>query len=272
MGVNSKPGYLPKGEYWSVYVLKDPRDGAVRYVGLSYRPEYRLKEHLYTAKHGRYHVHRWIGCLLKEGVSPVMEIVEDKIEDGKHGEVERSWIQHFKSEGCKLTNLTDGGEGVKGLARTPEMIDRMRKSLTGRHLSPEHRAKLSRIRKGRKVTEETRRRMSIGLSGLKRKPETLAKMSAANLGKKLSPECRAKISAALMGRFVSAETRLKKSLSTKGRKGKPWSEESKVKVSKSLTGIKRTEETKVKMRQSQIVRRDRERFLNSVYVGGGLYV
>ena len=57
-----------------------------------------------------------------------------------------------------LRNLTSGGEGTLGRVFSPESIEKMKRSHTGKTLSVEHRAKVGR--KVRKLSKETRRKMS----------------------------------------------------------------------------------------------------------------
>jgi hypothetical protein len=58
-----------------------------------------------------------------------------------------------------LTNLTPGGDG-KGKKMPPEAIEKLRKILTGRKVSPEHAAKNRLAFKGKTHTKETKKRMS----------------------------------------------------------------------------------------------------------------
>src|ERR1700758_2058197 len=90
-----------------IYVLKG-EDG-VRYVGWTYSPKARMKAHLYRArnpeKYSPSHKDHWIGKLIREGRSPEMEVIECGF--GNWAEREKSWIAHFRSIGCRLTNATD---------------------------------------------------------------------------------------------------------------------------------------------------------------------
>jgi hypothetical protein len=77
-------------------------------------------------------------------------------------EREKYWIKYYKEQGCRLTNLTDGGDGgnfgdeinklisqkLKGRKFTPETIKLMSESAKKRILSDEGRKSLSEKRKG----------------------------------------------------------------------------------------------------------------------------
>ncbi len=83
------------------------------------------------------------------------------------------------------------------------------RTLRGRKLSEEHKAKISKAHKGKKLSEETRAKISKVHKGKKLSEETRAKLSEANKGKKLSEETRAKMSEAHKGKKLSEETRAK---------------------------------------------------------------
>ena len=105
-----------------IYTLRDPRDGKIRYVGITTQPvRKRLTSHLRTARSGaRWHSARWLAQLLKENLQPQIEVLE------KTGNANREifWIAHFLAAGCDLTNGTEGG-------------------ISGYHHSIETRAKIS---------------------------------------------------------------------------------------------------------------------------------
>lgn len=68
--------------------------------------------------------------------------------------LEKIYISQFRIAGIRLTNLTDGGEGVSGLVRgTP---------------SDEHKRKNAEARRGKKQSEATKKKRSDALKGKKR--------------------------------------------------------------------------------------------------------
>src|ERR1700733_2427098 len=95
----------------SIYVLRDPRNGGVKYVGKTINVLLRKKAH--NSGRGKWRVGGWIGCLKKLGLRPVMEVIEVINGDG-WALRERYWINHYQGQGCDLCNLSNGREGVVG--------------------------------------------------------------------------------------------------------------------------------------------------------------
>lgn len=250
-----------------VYVLSDPRDNAIRYVGVSSRSAYRrLWEHIHRALKTPLRNHRvcWIRSLLQRGLEPVLTIVESGT--GDWAESERTWIAAFRGIGCNLVNGTDGGDGVMGLRHSSESKARMAIAHLGKRASVETRAKMSRSRRGHpgvKFSPEALARMSashIGRNkGIPLSPETRAKLSASKLGRvghKHTPESRVKLSKTLRGHEVSQETRAKIGVAKRGHKvpvekrrppGYKHSPETRAKLSASRLGRTMPPETRKKI-------------------------
>lgn len=147
---------LPSNRRWFIYVLKDPRTDAVRYVGYTNNLKARFKTHI---QHARRCLHdcykdRWVRALLALNMSPVMKVIEEGEGDGWQ-DAERRWIAYYK-ERAKLTNGTIGGEGGLGAVWSDEAKARLSKILTGRKRSPEGRASIARANKRRGWTSEQR--------------------------------------------------------------------------------------------------------------------
>ncbi len=188
----------------SIYGLFDPRLSldlpSCRYVGQTGKPiDVRLDEHVSLARTGKKrHVLVWIRKLIREGVEPVVILIEqiDDSDPDAIDEAEIRWIAKGRAEGWRLTNQNNGGRGNRGYVPTEEDI---RKSVEARR-------------------------------GFKHSDETRVRMSAASLGKPKSPEHRANLSAALMGK---PQTPAQAEAAAK-RRGVPLSEEVKAKQSESL--------------------------------------
>jgi hypothetical protein len=155
---------------------------------------------------------------------------------------EKYWISYFLKIGCRLTNLTEGGEGTVGyhhtqesrrkmsIARggrnfragtkhTPETIEKLRAATKRQFENPEARADVSRVHRGKVISPENRIVISEAnkrrweewrASGSKMPPEFGAKVRASKIGKHLSEECKAKISATTRGVPKSPESKAKK--------------------------------------------------------------
>lgn len=138
----------------AIYALVDPRTMEVRYVGKANNPKKRLHHHIYDAEHGKQtHNARWIRILLSEALSPTVVIL-DSVPKSKIAweEAERRWIAHFRANGAKLTNETDGGDGTDGYVWDREKL-----------------AKKSSARRGK--PSDRRHSNSTGVSGVYKKRE-----------------------------------------------------------------------------------------------------
>lgn len=163
----------------SIYALIDPTTKQIRYVGAtSAKPSTRLAWHILKARSGsKLHTHRWIR---KIGLKP--EVITLEVVANEHWQAsERHWIKIFREQGIKLTNKTDGGEGMCGF-ETPKSVRESRsKRMMGNTLSAN-------------PSKAARKRMSASLKrwykdhpgprlGVKISRETLDKMSRAAIAR-----------------------------------------------------------------------------------------
>ena len=88
-----------------IYGLRDPRDGAMRYVGKADRPRRRLVRHV-VRRHEESAKAKWVRELFEFGLRPVLEILEEVYIDAWQ-DAERRWIASFDG----LLNAHDGGNG-----------------------------------------------------------------------------------------------------------------------------------------------------------------
>lgn len=95
----------------NIYILIDPSEQQVRYVGKCNDPNERYKAHKNGARDIGTHKRNWVESLKRKGLKPIMEIV-DNIPIGEWQFWERWWIGYFKSLGFKLVNYTEGGDGT----------------------------------------------------------------------------------------------------------------------------------------------------------------
>lgn len=176
-----------------IYALVDPRSNEPRYVGWTINPLRRLHEHIQRSvrKEDTYKA-RWIRSLLKAELEPMMLLLEwsDNEEIKNH---ESEWIAHFSYIGFKLTNATEGGDGILGYHHTPESIKKFSSKLRNVPKSLEHRLRLSISRTGQKLSSATKAKMSQVRTGKKRTPESIAKTTAFHRGRKRSEETKQKL-------------------------------------------------------------------------------
>lgn len=103
----SKPVYI--------YILIDPNNNEVRYVGRSVNPKKRFRRHLKEARDGtRSHKKAWIRSLLMKEQKPLLKVVECVPPELKWEPREQYWIVHYRRNGANLTNMTQGGDGSIG--------------------------------------------------------------------------------------------------------------------------------------------------------------
>jgi hypothetical protein len=205
------PEVVPEATVF-IYGLNDPRTGKCRYIGKSDSPPRRFEEHCIKSAKSNTHKDRWIAGLLREGLCPVLEVL-DEVPACQWQFWEREYIRVFRMIGFKLTNTSSGGEGFsKGHSVPLEVRKKIQLSKIGErnHMF------------GKKRSSETLARVSASckLAWVERrkKPSTVLKGDKNPcFGKRRSPETRAKISAAGRGRAVSLETRAKMSASQKAR-------------------------------------------------------
>lgn len=94
---------------YKIYVLKDPNNLKVRYIGVTVRKlNQRLSQHIHDAKNnkGTHKVH-WIKKLLNNNQKPIIELLEICNEKNWQ-EREIYWIGQFEN----LTNTREGGAGI----------------------------------------------------------------------------------------------------------------------------------------------------------------
>ena len=100
-----------KSEQYHIYVLVDPRDNFVRYVGITTDVKYRYRQHV----HGSYNrsIWKWARELENLGMSPIMRVIETisreaDISDDTYKQIvserEAYWIDEYLRLGTSLFN------------------------------------------------------------------------------------------------------------------------------------------------------------------------
>ena len=102
----------------AIYALCE-EDGSPRYVGKTdYYLHVRHKAHIRAAARPRLPVHRWLRKRVAGGHRAVIRLLEYVPAGADWAAAERRWIAAYRSQGCDLLNLTDGGEGQAGLPKS----------------------------------------------------------------------------------------------------------------------------------------------------------
>lgn len=105
-----------KGKF-AIYVLCDPSDGRVRYVGRTCEPKRRFNRHCQKTHAGSEDESRrakWLESLRKRGLKPEMIVIDW---DDDWDVAERFWIKVFRNVGCDLVNGNDGGNDIEHVRR-----------------------------------------------------------------------------------------------------------------------------------------------------------
>jgi hypothetical protein len=237
-----------------IYTHKRLDDGRVFYVGKG------SGRRAWVTQHRNPY---WKAVVAKAGGYTV-DIAIDNLDEELSLLAEVELIHKLKTIGARLTNLTDGGEGMSGFTIPSESIERraakmrgvkrpdISERMRGVPKTEQCKAKLSASRTGTKASDEARRKMSetrkgrvSSMLGKKHREESKQKISDAIRGEK-NPFYGKKHDAAVverirlqnLGRKDSEETRRKKSEARKGEKnplfGVPVTPERKAKQLASL--------------------------------------
>ena len=101
---------------YTIYKLIDPITNEIRYIGLTFNElKQRLKSH--CSEKSKSHKSNWIQSLRNKGLRPIIESIEDDILS--YDEVcdkEIFYINKYKLEGHKLTNMASGGNKNKKMS------------------------------------------------------------------------------------------------------------------------------------------------------------
>ena len=93
-------------ELAEIYALTDP-DGSVRYIGKAKNARARLKGHMLDAKRRNTPVYCWIRKLAANGHAPGLVVLESCVD---WQEAEKRLISLYRSNGCRLLNVAEGGD------------------------------------------------------------------------------------------------------------------------------------------------------------------
>lgn len=104
-----------------IYGLVCPNSKQIRYIGVTkHSLEKRLNEHIREGKSKTYK-QKWIKSLINKGLKPYIVLI-CLTDEANWIETEKFYIKLFKTNGFKLTNTSEGGEGggSKGHKHTDE--------------------------------------------------------------------------------------------------------------------------------------------------------
>lgn len=153
---------------YKIYVLIDPRDNEIRYVGLTKRSlNERLTGHICSSKKlknsktsHRVHKADWINLLIENEYRPIIQLIEKGLNKENVHSREEYWIEYYLNKGCRLINATPGGEGIRDFKHSDKTKALLKEKLTGRKLSSEHKKNISEARKGVKLSDDSKKKLS----------------------------------------------------------------------------------------------------------------
>jgi len=150
----------------TIYVLSNPLDGVVRYVGKTKDIVERYRGHLKEAMTAKRmsKKNNWIKGMLNRGIKPNIETIE-VVEYEQGNEAEKYYILKYKELGYKLLNMTDGGDGGVMSEEVRMRWSKIRKGRTssrkGIVMSQETKDKVSASKKGKNKGKESHRSKAI---------------------------------------------------------------------------------------------------------------
>lgn len=183
---------------YALFAKSNPDE--MRYIGRSgdKTPKGRLKSHFKETDQGdQTYKCNWIRKVLRSNDEVIAIILESNLTFEQSVEREIFLIAHYRSLGHRLTNATDGGEGMLGYKQPSEVKAKISATLTGRIFTEKHVANMSLARIGKRTgkvcTEEIREKLRLANTGHVVSEEARRKNRESNLGKKRSEETRRRI-------------------------------------------------------------------------------
>jgi hypothetical protein len=141
-----------------IYVLKNPENGIIHYVGRTLNEKSRYRNHIYQGRNGckKNRKNSWVNNILNKGLKPTMEIIEI-VPQSKAIEREMYWISELKKT-CDLKNERDFIENdyLYSEESRKKMSESQKgnKNKLGKNLTPEQKNNCGNARRGKKQSRE----------------------------------------------------------------------------------------------------------------------
>lgn len=169
-----------------IYTLSHPTTKEIVYVGKTIAPlSQRLSGHIIDSRRHNRKICTWIRKLTRQGLIPLIEEL-DICPEEQSSEMEKFYIQIFKSWNFMLKNHTDGGEGISGFSPSQE-TRKLKSQQTKGENNPFY---------GKKHTDEVKKRISRANKNRKMGSEFSEKRREYMKNNPLSKETRSKIAEA----------------------------------------------------------------------------
>lgn len=243
----------PDDRVFYVYVLFRPWDGSPCYIGKGKGKRWR--EHAIS---GAKHKNRHLANIFKKsgGKLPAVKIREG-LTELEAFEAECALIAALgrQIDGGPLVNLTDGGEGVVGMAHSEETKARLGKKSKEAWADPQGRARtIARQNEGRASAEYRAKRSAIS-KAMWADPVKAAALREKRRTRFDDPAERERMSIATKSAMDNPEVRARVSVAQKKR----CEREGRIKQPRIYVRKPHSTETREKMRLAQLARRERER-------------
>lgn len=156
-----------------VYILIDPKDNAIHYVGMTRFPHRRLAQHISEYKGDE--KSEWIRNLSSSKLKPILKIVEDNLTAEEADARETYWIKYYQSQGATLYNVAKAkSTRLSYLERYPQLqngewlpMNQVAKTL-GIRYSTLSRLALGQVIQSRKDEIFDRRTVLVNINEVKR--------------------------------------------------------------------------------------------------------
>ncbi len=187
-----------------IYALSESDTGEIRYIGKTTAELHqRLAGHLsrgYLKKNT--YKNCWIRGVLARGANLLIHSVQVLSTEDDLNAAEIYWIKFFRDQGYRLTNGTDGGDGlrnpsaetraktsaaIKAVWEIPGHKERMslaHKDQIGHPMSQKTKEAVSACQKGKVLSDDTKRKISSSKKGKKQSKEHIANAEAARKRKR----------------------------------------------------------------------------------------
>lgn len=196
-----------------IYGLFDPRiekhtiPNEVRYIGKSVAMRARMTDHIRESIEGvETYKCCWIRSLLKEGIKPKYIVLEKCENNWREREI--ALIKEYKEKGHRLTNATEGGEGLLGYKFSKECVLKRAEKIK--------KYKPVKIKEKRKApTGESYTRWKNSLKGIKKTEQWKKNLSISHKGKTPSKQALEAAWEACKNRIIPEEELQKRANSIK---------------------------------------------------------
>lgn len=209
---------MPDASRAFVYGLIDPETRAVFYVGQSTRGMQRPRDH--ARKGWTFEIAILETVLDPRAPTPSLcpWLPEGRNQTALH-EAERWWIAYGRASGWPLRNKTDGGEGTRGVNRSPEQRARYADATRRQFADPEARARFCEAQRNKPpMSIEARAKVSAAGRGRRDSDAARANKSAAQRRRAEDPVVRARLLAMVHDRGPPGpEARVRMSAAAKAR-------------------------------------------------------